>query len=105
AEKTADLRVRPRIQRLERSAARSGQREQLAPRVVRRGLALDPAASVESPQHPAQITGVDPKLAAQVGGRRSGALRELIENAHLRQRQGAVEQTFLEDADLARIEA
>src|SRR5919201_5542056 len=76
----------------------------MTPAVLLRGLALEPAALLEAAHDPAQISGVDAKLAAQVGGRCFRAVRKLVEHARLRQRQRAVQQAFLENADLARVE-
>ena len=59
----------------------------------------------EAAQDAAQIAGVEPEIAAEVGGGRRLAVGQLVEHAQLGQRERAVEVAVAERADLAGVEA
>ncbi len=75
------------------------------PRVGRRRLAHDEAAPLEIAQYAAQIAGVEIERAADPARRHRAALRDLVKEARLAERIGAVEIGFAQHADLARVEA
>jgi transposase-like protein len=58
---------------------------------------------VETADHPAQVARVQAQLAAQVRAGEIVPMRQLIQDAHFRQRKRAVEQVFMQHANLARI--
>ena len=75
------------------------------PRVTGRRRTADQAAGFEPPEDAAEVAGVQAEIAAELGGGRRGAVREFVEDAHLGERERAVQQMLAEDADLARVEA
>ena len=58
----------------------------------------------ESGNDPAQIAGVQAQLAAQVRAGQLLTMRQFKQDAHLRQRKRAVQQVFMQYANLACIE-
>src|SRR5204863_9826149 len=93
------------IQRLECGPPRARRREDVAARVCFRGRAFQPSAFLECTQDAAQITSVESERAAQIARGKPGAVARFVQDARLGQRERAVQEAFLEDADLARIEA
>ena len=78
--------ARPRAREAQQALARVGGRRR--PR--------DQAAGFEAAEDAAQIAGVEAEVAAEVGGGRRVAVGELVEHAHLGQRERAVEQVLAE---------
>src|SRR5204863_521896 len=64
----------------------------------------DEAALLEGAQDAAQIARVEAEVPAQLGRRRPILMRQLVEHAHFRKREGALEITLVEQADLPGIE-
>jgi hypothetical protein len=60
-----------------------GQRQVALARILGRSGAGQEALFLEAPQDAAQIAGVEGQILDQIGGRRSLAMRQLIENAGL----------------------
>src|ERR1700730_4308241 len=69
------------------------------------GGALEHHALLEETEDPAQVARIQPQLPSELGGGGSLAMRELVEHAHLAQRELALEVALLEEADLASVEA
>jgi hypothetical protein len=67
--------------------------------------ALDEPALLEGAEHATEVAGVEPELPGDAGGRRAVRMGELVQHAHLGKGEIALEQSFLEDADLLREEA
>src|SRR5438105_6794791 len=97
--------VRTGVERGEQLAPR--RREgQVAPAPVGRGArSRDETALLEAAQHAAQVARVEPQVAAQLGGRRLLAMRQLVQHAHLGQRERAVVRAAAQQADLPRVES
>ena len=96
---------RARLERREGGASFRGQaRAGAGARRRRRGAARQPLR-FEAAQDAAQIAGVEAEIAAEIGRGRRLAVRELVEDAHLGQRERAVEQAIAERADAAGVEA
>ncbi len=104
-EQGGDLVVRSLVQRREglRPAGVSAIDE--LPRIGLGRGALDQAALLELLQQPAEIAGVEAEIAREVGGGQAVAMRQFVEHARLGQREGAFQQPFVEQPDLAGVEA
>ena len=99
-----DLLARALLQRLKHRPAGGRQRQLLAARVigVRRGA--DPALLRELAQHAAEVARVQRQIACQIGRRARPLVRQLIQDAHLGQRQRAA-QVRLQHADALGVRA
>ena len=94
------------LDRGESLAPASRQDEQRLAQIIGRGRSFEPSACPEFRQHAAQIAGVDAEIAPErpvaVG---AVAVRELVEHAHLGERQAAREHALIKKAELTGIEA
>src|SRR5512133_379934 len=86
-------------------AAFCGQRQKALPPIVGRGGLHDQAALNEAAQDATEIAVIESELGRDLGCRRRGSLRKLIEHARLGERVGTSEKTVLEHADAPRVEA
>ena len=75
------------------------------PRVRRGRLAAHIAATNEALQDAAQVPGIEPELGRELARGDRRAVRELVEDAHLGKRPGAVQQPLVQHADAPRVEA
>jgi hypothetical protein len=82
-----------------------GQAHHLAPPVVARRLAHDEPVGFEPAEDPAEVAGVEPQQPAQLGRGHLIAMRQLEQHAGLGERVRRAEDTGLEHADHARVEA
>ena len=69
------------------------------------GVFFDAAAADEGVEDAAEVAGVEAEFGAQLGGRRVFAMGEFEEDSGFGEGQGAVENAFLEEVDLAGEEA
>ena len=103
----ATSRARARVERRERRA--SARASAAAGSAARRPATASAATSrrrLEPAQDAAQIAGVEAEVAAELGRRSTRrGWRQLVEHAHLGQREIGVEIVVAEDADLAGVEA
>ena len=76
-----------------------------AARIVLGRDGLDQAVVAQGTQDPAEIARVEPEVAAELGGGRAVAVRQLVEHARLGEGERAAGQTFVQEADLPRVEA
>jgi hypothetical protein len=104
-QKTADLLARPGVERGEGCATRRGQRQQRLAPVGRSGHAREQPVALEALQDAAEIAGIELQRAAKLGGGRVVALREFEQHAGFGKREAAVQQSLLQRADRAGIEA
>src|SRR5262245_21822125 len=73
-------------------------------RIFRRRLAADQPAFLEIPQQAAEISSIKIDSAANVARCQLVAMRQLVQNAHLPERVGAVEVCLAQHADLLGVE-
>ncbi len=104
-EDRAHLLLRAFVERGERAAARSGQREHVAPRIVLGGRAREPALGAEALENAAEIALVETERAGKLGGADAAMVRELVHHAHFGQRKRTLEEALVEHADTLRVEA
>ena len=104
-EDRAHLLLRAFVERGERAAARSGQREHVAPRIVLGSRAREPALGAEALENAAEIALVEAERAGKLGGADAAMVRELVHHAHFGQRKRTFEQALVEHADALRVEA
>src|SRR5262245_2421880 len=100
-----DLLMGPPLERGERGLAPRGEAKVALAAVGLRPCPADQAALLEALEDAAQIARVEAELAAQPRCRGPVLVRQLIEHAHLAQREGALEVALFEQADLPRVEA
>ena len=93
------------VERGERAAARGGQREHVAPRIVLGSRAREPALGTEALENAAEIALVETERAGKLGGADAAMVRELVHHAHFSQRKRTLEQALVEHADTLRVEA
>ena len=109
AEHCADLGARARVERRERAPPVLGQRQRLASSVRGGSLLVHQTALLEAAKNAAQVAFVEREPRGEHRGRRrfarGGPVRELVEHAHARQGERAVEQVLAQHADPLRIEA
>src|SRR5215467_3380017 len=67
--------------------------------------AFDQTAFAKAEQDAAEISGIEAEIFADFRRDRRLAMCQLVEYAHFRKRERAVEMSFLEEADFPRIEA
>jgi len=104
-EQGARLGHRPLVEQPERPPPPRCQRDDLAPRVVRRTLARHEAAVREPGEDPAEVAAVDVEPAAELADLHPLDLTELEQHPRLRERIRRPEQALAQDADLVRVEA
>ena len=85
--------------------ARWGQRQQALTPVDRRRRARKQPIALEPLQDAAEVTEIEIQFAAELSGRDAGALGKLVQHTRLGQREAAVQQTVMQGADHARVEA
>src|SRR5258707_367368 len=68
---------------------------------ARRAPLLEQAVVAEAPQDAAEITVIEIEIGGKLARRDLVAMRELIEDARLRERESRVDQAFLQQAELA----
>jgi hypothetical protein len=69
--------------------------------IARRWCAGEKSALLEGLEHAAQVAGVEPQIAAEIGGGKPCAMRDFVQHARLGQRELALVQPFFKQADLA----
>src|SRR5438105_13626718 len=72
--------------------------------IRRRAGAGDERALLEAAQDAAQVARIESQVAAQVRGRRFLAVRQVVQDAHLRQRERTVVRAAAQHADLPGVE-
>ncbi|MNV10398.1 hypothetical protein D3C71_1009180 [compost metagenome] len=92
------------LQRRKRGMADFGQAQHALAGVARVRLAREPAVGFEAAQDAAEVAGVETQVAPDLAGDGGFAVRQLVEHAHVGQRQVAA-QVGVEGADAARVEA
>ncbi len=105
AQQAGDLVVRPGIQLGEGLPPAAAQSQKALPGVARRGLSLDQSLLLQTPEQPAEITGVEPQFFAELAGGGLLAVGHLVEHPALGERERATAPTFVEDADAAGVES
>jgi len=74
------------------------------PRIDVRRLALDDAAFQETLEEAAEVAGIDPEILGEIGRGRRLAMRQLVDDPRLGQRELAAVIALVQHADLARVE-
>lgn len=95
----------PAVERRVRATAVGCQRQRALPAIGRGRAAQHVSLAYEALQDAAQVAGVEAKAGRQVACGDAGVVRELVEDARLRERPGGGVQSFLQHADTARVEA
>src|SRR3989454_1110484 len=103
-EQRADVGARLGVEPGERPPPGGGEAHEALPGVAGRGLPVDQAALHEPAQDATQIPRVEAQLPAQLRRRRLVALRQLVQDARRGERERAVQEPFVEQADLLRVE-
>src|SRR5438132_602306 len=91
--------------RLSWAKAARRQRQDALPAVALGGLAVEQAAHLEAPQHPAEIARIEPQFLAELGRGGCRVMGKLIEHAGFGEGEGAPQQVLVQQADLLRVEA
>ena len=111
------LRLGQRVQQCRNLASRAGiQRRESTPtggreaqvqmaRIVLRASALHQAALLEAAQQAAQIAGIEIECTRELGRGRGLAMRKLPQQPRFGQREARMQQSFVQHADAARVEA
>lgn len=82
-----------------------GQRQQALTPVDRRGCARKQPIALNPLEDAAEVTRIEIQFAAEFSGRNPGALGKLVQHPRLGQREAAVQETVVQGADHARVEA
>src|SRR5262249_55245824 len=85
--------------------AGGGEREVRVPSIVGVATRGDQPAPFEAAQRPAQVPAIDPERRRDAARRRSFAVRELVEDADLGERELAAEVCRAERTEVTRVEA
>jgi hypothetical protein len=104
-DQSGSLRAGSSLERREGLAALGRERQRAAAGVARVSLAPHQAARGEAAQDAAQVAAVQRQFARQIHCGHAVALRQLVEHAHLGQREAAGEQPLVEQAERTRVEA
>ena len=99
-----DLGARALVELAEHRPAFVGQREKTPAPIAAAAASRYQLPLPESAKDPAQIPGIDSKLAADLGGGGLFAVGQLVENADLGKREGALQMSGAEDPDAAGVE-
>ena len=94
-----------RVEPGEGAAPLAGEGENGAAAVDGGLAALHERALFEGAEHAAQVSGVEAERLHDGGGRRTLLVGELIQHANLGQRELALQEPFVQDADFAGVEA
>src|SRR6266536_4682375 len=100
-----DLLTRPSVERSKDFLALSGERKKNPPPVGRTRRRLNQSLLFEALQHAAQVSPIQPEFLAKLDAGDPLAMRQLIQHANFSQRKLAVQQMFLQNTDLASVEA